>query len=327
MRHGAVASSACGSRSAAARRRLVRQLLTESLLLASMGMAAGLVLAYWGTRGLATMADAGPLDLSPDLTVLAFVAGTTLLTGIGFGIAPALGSTRGDLGRIGDTTRPSRRRSHARQRLSRTLVLIQVALSLALLVGAGLLVRTMRNLGNVDLGFRPEHVLLFDVAHSLRRGTLPADVAQVAAAVHQRVREIPGVESASLSTIPLFSDTDLYAPVRILHSDTRLDARFNSVSPGYFETLGMTLLDGRTIQPSDTREPLVAVINQSMARKYFPSRFSGWPVDGDWDCQHGGQADSDRRRRAGCEVQQRARRNQADVLQADSAVSGPNPCD
>ena len=252
-------------------RRLVRQLLTESLLLASMGMAAGLVLAYWGTRGLATMADAGPLDLSPDLTVLAFVAGTTLLTGIGFGIAPALGSTRGDLAAsVTQQGRPGTG-SNARQRLSRTLVLIQVALSLALLVGAGLLVRTMRNLGNVDLGFRPEHVLLFDVAHSLRRGTLPADVAQVAAAVHQRVREIPGVESASLSTIPLFSDTDLYAPVRIPHSDTRLDARFNSVSPGYFETLGMTLLDGRTIQPSDTREPLVAVINQSMARKYFPS--------------------------------------------------------
>ena len=253
------------------RRRLVRQLLTESLLLASMGMAAGLVLAYWGTRGLATMAGAGPLDLSPDLTVLAFVAVTTLLTGIGFGIAPALGSTRGDLAAsVTQQGRPGAG-SSARQRLSRTLVLIQVALSLALLVGAGLLVQTMRNLGNVDLGFRPEHVLLFDVAHSLRRGTLPADVAQVAAAVHQRVREIPGVESASLSTIPLFSDTDLYAAVRILPSDTRLDAHFNSVSPGYFETLGMTLLDGRTIQQSDTREPLVAVINQSMARKYFPS--------------------------------------------------------
>jgi predicted permease len=252
-------------------RRLVRQLLTESLLLASMGMAAGIVLAYWGTRGLATMADAGPLDLSPDLAVLAFVAGTTLLTGIGFGLAPALGSTRGDLAASVTQQGRSGAGSNARQRLSRTLVLIQVALSLALLVGAGLLVRTMRNLGNVDLGFRPEHVLLFDVAHSLRRGTQPADVARVAAAVHQRVRDIQGVESASLSTIPIFSDTDLYAPVRIPHSDTRLDARFNSVSPGYFETLGMTLLEGRTIEQSDIREPLVAVINQSMARQYFPS--------------------------------------------------------
>ena len=218
------------------------------------------------------MADAGPLDLSPDLTVPAFVAGTTLLTGIGFGIAPALGSTRGDLAAsVTQQGRPGAG-SNARQRLSRTLVLIEVALSLALLVGAGLLVRTMRNLGNVDLGFRPEHVLLFDVAHSLRRGTLPADVAQVAATVHQRVREIPGVESASLSTIPIFSATPTYTrrcecPI----PDTRLDARFNSVSPGNFETLGMTLLDGRTIQPSDTREPLVAVINQSMARKIFPS--------------------------------------------------------
>jgi predicted permease len=254
--------------------RLVRQLLTESMLLASMGMAAGLLLAYWGTRGLASLSTAGSatpsLDLSPDLTVLAFVAGTTILSALGFGVAPALGSTRGDLaasitqqGRAGN--------SYVRQRLSRTLVLIQVAVSLALLVGAGLLVRTMGNLERVDLGFRTEHVLLFDMAHSLRPGTRPADVAQVATAVHERVRAIPGVQSASLSTIPLFSGADLYAPVQIPHSNARLDARFNSVSAGYIETLGMTLVEGRDILPSDSNGPLVVVINQSMARKSFPS--------------------------------------------------------
>ena len=150
--------------------------------------------------------------------MLAFVAGTTLLAGLGFGIGPALAGTRADLsvaltqqGRDGSGTA-------GRQRLSRTLVLVQVALSLALLIGAGLLVRTIYNLGRVDLGFRPQQVLMFNVSHTLRNGTTQAAVARVAQDVHDRVRAIPGVESASLSTIPLFSDTDLYAPL----TDTRL---------------------------------------------------------------------------------------------------------
>jgi predicted permease len=251
------------------RRRLVRQLLTESLLLASMGMLAGLALAYWGTTALAAMADAGPLDLRPDLTVLLFVAASTLLTGIGFGIAPALGGAGASLAAALNQHRRAGS-GHIRQSLSQTLVLAQVALSLALLIGAGLLIRTISNLGHVDLGFRPERVLMFDIAHNLRIGTTPDEVARVAQNVHEGVRLIRGVESASLSTIPLFSDTDLYAPVRIAGFDAHIDARFNSVSPGYLETLGMTLVEGRTILQQDTGESYVAVINQAMARKYFP---------------------------------------------------------
>jgi len=256
------------------RRRLVRQLLTESMLLASMGTLAGLGLAYWGTHTLAVMADAGPLDLGPDRTVLAFVVGITLFTGLGFGISPALGGTRADLAAALTQQGRAGTGRHVRRRLSRTLVLVQVALSLALLIGAGLLVRTIYNLGHVDLGFQPEQILMFDVAHNLRVGTTPAAVARVAHEVRERVRQIPGVESASLSTIPLFSDTDLYASLKIpdypSSSDAPVDARFNSVSPGYMETLGMTLVEGRTIQEQDTGEPLVVVINQTMARKYFP---------------------------------------------------------
>jgi predicted permease len=256
------------------RGRLVRQLLTESLLLASMGMLAGLGLAYWGTRALAVMAEARSLDLSPDLTLLAFVACTTLLTGVGFGISPALRSTRADL--TAAMTQPGRAGTgpDVRQRLNRTLVLVQVAVSLALLIGSGLLVRTMYNLGRVDLGFRPEQVLMFNVSHNVRRETTPAAVSRVAQNVHDRVRQIPGVESASLSTIPLFSDTDLYAPLKIPDypsgPDAPVDARYNAVSAGYFETLGMTLLEGRGIEEQDTGEHFVAVINQAMARKYFP---------------------------------------------------------
>jgi predicted permease len=255
------------------RGRLVRQLLTESVLLASIGTLAGLGLAYWGTRTLVVMADAGPLDLQPDLAVLAFVTVMTLLTGIGFGIAPALRAGRTDpspglsgQGRGGID--PS-----VRRRLSRTLVLAQVALSLALLIGAGLMIRTIHNLGQVDLGFKPEQVLMFNIAHIPRDGT-PAALARVARDVHQRVRQISGVQSASLSTIPLFSDTDLYAPLNLrdpaVPPDARVDARFNSVSPGYLETTGMVLLEGRSIEESDSGERLVAVVNESFVRKYFP---------------------------------------------------------
>jgi predicted permease len=256
------------------RSRLMRQLLTESLLLASLGTLAGLGLAYWGTRALAAMADAGRLDLSPDFSVLAFVVGITIFTGLGFGIAPAIGGTRADLSLALTQQGRAGAGRQTRQALSRTLVLIQVALSLALLIGAGLLVRSIYNLGHVDLGFRPTQVLVFDVAHNLRAGATPAAVARLAQDVHERVRQVPGVESASLSTIPLFSDTDLYVSLRIpghpFRPDAPIDARFNSVSPGYMETLGMTLIEGRTIQEQDTGNELVAVINQTMARRYFP---------------------------------------------------------
>jgi hypothetical protein len=142
---------------------------------------------------------------------------------------------------IGTPPRPPGIGPDVRQRLSRTLVLVQVALSLVLLIGAGLLVRTICNPGKVDLGFRPERVLMFNVSHNLRRETFPAAVARVAQAVHDRIRQIPGVESASLSTIPLFSGTDLSAPLKIPDNpsvpDAPVDARYNAVSSGYLETL------------------------------------------------------------------------------------------
>ena len=256
------------------RGRLIRQLLTESLLLASMGALAGLLFSYWGSRALLLMADAGPLDLAPNATVLAFVAAAAVLTGIGFGVAPAMRASRVELSLALSEQRPSGVAHHARRRLSRTLVMTQVALSLVLLIGAGLLIQSIRNLRHVDFGFRPEQVLIFDVAHN-PRSQEPAALARVAWQVRERVRQAPGIQSASLSRIQLFSDSDLSRSLRIQDHPASLEepvfARFNSVSAGYLETVGMTILEGRGIQEQDTENaPPVAVINESMARKYFP---------------------------------------------------------
>ena len=153
------------------------------------------------------MADAGPLALTPDLRVLAFVVGVTVLTGIGFGIAPALRGSRIDValalneqGRRGAGGGP-------RRRVSRTLVMSQIGLSLMLLIGAGLLVRSLYNLRHVDLGFEPEQVVVFHVAHSPRTKDRAA-VARTIDELHQRISAIPGVRSASLSTVLLFSGAE-----------------------------------------------------------------------------------------------------------------------
>jgi predicted permease len=255
-------------------RRLVRQLLTESVLLAAMGSIAGVVFSYWTIRTLLLMADAEALAVHPDFTVVAFLVSITALTGIGFGIGPAVRASRTDAAvSLGEQGRGGVGRA-TRRRLSQTLVLVQVALSLLLLIGAGLLIRTLQNLRDVDRGFQSDHVLIFDMAHDAINIS-PDRLPEVARNVHERVREIPGVRSASLSSVLLFSDADLYAPLRIPDNAASyrepIMARFNAVTPGYFETVGMTLVEGRSIRDEDTASaPRVAVINQSLARLYFP---------------------------------------------------------
>jgi len=257
--------------------RLVRQLLTESLLLSTLGSAAGLLIAWWGSRVLLRMVDTGPaplrLDLSPDARVLLFTVAVTALTSVGFGLAPAWRASGFDIASaMKDQARGASQR--VRQRLGRTLVVVQVALSLLLLIGAGLLIRSLHNLRRIDLGFRPERVYLFHLAHNPSKDE-PAALARVAREVRERVRQIPGVEQASVSWLMLFSQADVDAPLRI-HGytpapDEDVMTRFNPVSPGYFETIGMSLVAGRGIEERDTENaPQAAVINEAMARRYFP---------------------------------------------------------
>ncbi len=261
------------------RLRLIRQLLTESLLLAFLGTLAGIGFAYWASPLLVRMIETGPLrlplDLQPDVRVLAFVTGVTIIAGLGFGLAPAWRSSALDLvsalkdqGRAGVGKR-------TRQYLGRTLVVVQVALSLLLLVSASLLIRSVRNLQAIELGFNPEQVLIFDLAHS-PQDRQPTAMANITREVRDRVRQIPGVQSASLSGLLLFSPSDISAPVKIQDNvasqQEPIPIRFSSVSAGYFETVGMSIIQGRPVNDQDSENsPAVAVINESMARQYFPN--------------------------------------------------------
>src|SRR6266545_1726964 len=257
--------------------RLVRQLLTESLLLSALGTMAGLLVAWWGSDVLLRMVDTGPvplrLDLSPDARVFAFTAAAMIVTGIGFGLAPAWRASGFDLASaMKDQARGTGQR--VRQYLGRTLVIFQVALSLLLLIGAGSLIRSLYNLRQIDLGFQPERVTLFHLAHNPQNRE-PAALTRVAREVQERVKQIPGVQQASVSWLMLFGGADINAPLKI-HDytpapDEEVKARFNSVSPGYFETVGISLVAGRGIEERDTENaPQTAVINEAMARRYFP---------------------------------------------------------
>jgi predicted permease len=259
------------------RARLVGQLLVESALLSIAGAAAGLILSRWATETLAQMILGGPvglkLRLAPDVRVFVFLGGVALLTTIVFGLVPALRSTRIDLA---PALKGLRRGSGAsKQRAGRALVVAQVALSLLLLVGAGLLVRSFQNLHAQDFGFSPEHVIIFSLAHGPADRS-PASMAAVERAARDRVLAVPGVQSASFSGIMLFSPSDIGSgftiPGQPARADGPLMARYNSVSPGYFETVGMRIVAGRSFAEHDDSPdaPHVTVVNESFQRRFFP---------------------------------------------------------
>jgi predicted permease len=260
------------------RSRLVRQLLTESVLLSVAGAGLGLVISRWASQSLAQMIYRGPvglkLYLSPDVRVFSFLAALAVGTAILFGLVPAIRSARVDLA---PALKGLRRGSGgpSRHRAGRVLVAGQVALSLLLLVGAGLLVRSFQNLHAQDLGFVPEHVLLFDLAHGPADRT-PAAMTAVEKAARDRVLAVPGVQSAGFSGMLMFSPSDIGASFSIPGyqppNGEPLQARYNSVSPGYFETVGMRLLAGRLFEERDNAVAAagVTVVNESFARQFFP---------------------------------------------------------
>jgi predicted permease len=267
----------------AGRLRLMRQLLTESLLLAALGGLLGLLLAQAGTRILLVFmrlqADPISFSVAPDARVLLFALAASLLTGLIFGLAPALRASRLDLVSALKGEGSSVAGGASRQRLNQALVVAQVALSLVLLIGAGLFVRTVAKLKGTDAGFDRENVVVFnlDFTQSFDDGRRRPLYKELLA----RLETLPGVSAAGMSTDFLLNGCvggDRYIPEGYVASPGEdLMAYFHRVSPRFFETMGMPLVSGRSFGPQDDRPagppnanaPRPVVINQTMARRYF----------------------------------------------------------
>jgi predicted permease len=269
----------------AGRLRLIRQLLTESMLLALAGGALGLLLAWWGSGFLLALVGSGHnpifLKLTLDMRVLGFTAVASLLAGILFGLVPAWRATRVDLTpALKESARSSR--GGGRLGLGKTLVIAQVALSLLLLIGAGLFVRSLEKLKSLDAGLNQENVLLVSTDPRMI-GYQGRQIGELYQRMLGRIRAIPGVRSASHSRQGLLSGRGsmsggsvyvLGQPVR-QHENTFEGAPSNTTpvceaGPEYFETVGMTILRGRGFTAQDNENaPRVAVVNETFARHYF----------------------------------------------------------
>jgi predicted permease len=258
----------------ATRWRLMRQLLTESLLLAAIGGSLGIVVAYWGRALLPGSPGQHPLL---DWRVLAFIAAITLTTGIVFGIVPALRGTAVNVNAaLKDTGRGV---VGSRSVAGRVLLVVQVAMSLVLLVGAGLFLRTLGNLRHVDVGFDPHNLVLFRVNPSLNRYD-EKRMAAFYADLLDRVAGVPGVRGAAMSQPALLSgsvnSTGIYvqgrpAPLTRPQDDSHSINRL-VISPNFFDVMGIPIVAGRALNDRDVAtSPKVVVINEAAVRKYFPN--------------------------------------------------------
>ncbi len=263
----------------ASRGRLIRQLLTESVLLAIVGGALGVLFALWIKNGLLLVAEWGGREMSAldpqlDLRVLAFTLGLSLLTGIVFGILPAIRATDLDLTpTLKDTGRSSS--ALGRSWLSKSLVIVQVSVSVLLLIGAGLLVRTLRNLQHVETGFNAKNLLLFDIDPGLL-GYKDEKLRALYEQASSRLEAVPGVQSVTFSRNALLSfganTSSVFLPGEVGPDGKPLEseAKVHTVRENFLSTMEIPLLMGRNLSAQDdARAPRVAVVNQSFAKAHF----------------------------------------------------------
>jgi len=261
----------------ASRAQLLRQSIVECLLFAFAGGALGILVAGWTLHTLLAAfpadADLRQVAAQIDPRVVAFAALVSLAAGLFFGISPALRAARLDPARtLRGQGRGSASAGHDVLRFRRTLVTAQVALTLVLLVAAGLFVRSLANLGRVELGLRPDNVLGFTVAPELN-GYTADRTAAFARRLTEAVAALPGVKSVSAAELSTLTDDDSGANVTVEGADPStagLRVQYNRIGPDYFTTLGIPLVAGRGFAWSDAAGvPKVAVINQTMAQRFF----------------------------------------------------------
>lgn len=264
----------------AGRSRLFRQVFTESILLALIGGAAGLLLARWADVALLRLVSGGPnqipLDLHPDARVLMFTFGICVLTGILFGLAPALRTRRVDLNSVlrGTSQTVAGNRSHVGWLpIGKALVVTQVAVSLLLLIVAALFVRSFQRLAEVQLGYDRDHVLTFSV-NPISYGYKVAEIPQLYKDVIERLDSVPGVRSTSLTDNGLFSGMDSSSGVTVEGEKPKTgddaQSQWDLVGPNFFSTAGIPILYGREISADDSGNgQRIGVVNEEFVRHYI----------------------------------------------------------
>ncbi|MCW5970731.1 MAG: ABC transporter permease [Blastocatellales bacterium] len=263
----------------AGRMRLVRQFLTESSVLALLGGAAGLLVAFWGVAALVSLAPPNlpRLDeITVNRSVFLFTLGVSLATGMIFGLAPALHATRIELNEALKESGRSAGLGRRGGRLRSTVIVAEIALTMIMLVVAGLMIRSFVKLQGVDPGFRPERVLSFQLLLPRTKYPEGPQVAAFFAQLRERLAALPGVESAgAIDAVPLSGGGNMLAfsvegrpappPEQVVDAEAYL------VMPGYFSTLGIPLARGEEFSSQHAAEtPGVTMINETMARRYFP---------------------------------------------------------
>jgi predicted permease len=264
----------------AGRGRVLRQVLTESLMLAAIGGSIGLLLGYLGRTALPKLLlnswEREGMNVSFDWRVFSFTAGVTLATGVLFSIAPAWSATRAEIG----TAIKDGGKASTRQRKGwsgRTIVAFQVALSTLLVVGAGLFLRTLINLNSIDVGFRADGLVLFDINPPSKQYPAPKDVA-LHARIEEALRAVPGVDGVTLTDIPLLANSQSSsgfnvegAPEGKQQSRESTGAMEATVGQDFLSVMGIPMVAGRAFTKQDAEAPQrVAVVNQALVRKYFP---------------------------------------------------------
>ncbi len=259
------------------RNRILRQVLTESLLLSCIGGTAGFVLAFAGRQMLPRLMsnpwDASHMTLHFDWQIFFFTAAVTLAAGLLFGIAPAWQATRTEVSSgLKETAQTATRR---RKGLGgKAIVAFQLMLSTILVTGAFLFVRTLYNIAHIDPGFRSDHLLLFAIQQPGSRYPPPSDLA-LHQRLEERLRDVPGVEAVTLSEVAFISDsmenTNFLPEGEKLDPNKEQSAMNNAVGAGFFKTMGIPIIAGRDLDARDTAtSPKVAVISQALARTAFP---------------------------------------------------------